>query len=175
MPEAAHPQPADAAAAGVPDPDPGPPGGGPMVNNPFPSTMTVPGVGGQEVVVDLAVDAGVVYAPHLDQLPIDAYVRQYITQYCAAWSSSVVTTGKLEPWPPPPRRAQIVFQESQLHAMLGLAPDERLVRIAVDDLTGTLRLVVDSPRLSKQPYWEGGPPTITLPVSAWYEGREAPR
>jgi len=144
--------------------------------NPFPSSMTVPGLDGQDVAVELAVVDGVVYAPRLDDLPVSAQVRQYVTQFCAAWSSSVLTTGKLEAQgPPPPRRGQLAFTESQLHAMLGLAADERLVRTVVDELAGTVRFVVESPRLPQQPHWNGGPPLIGLPVAAWYEGSEAPR
>jgi hypothetical protein len=142
--------------------------------NPFPSTMTVPGPDGEDAVVELAVVDGVVYAPMLDQLPLTPAVRQYVTQYCAAWSASVLTSGKLDAqWPAPPRRAQLVFQESQLHAMLGLAPDERLVRTVVEELTGAVHFVVESPRLPVPEHRDGQPPYITLPVAAWYEGRQA--
>lgn len=169
MAEAAHPQ-RDGDDTDIGD-------GGDPVKNPFPSTMTVPGADGADVVVGLAVIDGVVYAPRLDDLPVTPLVRQYVTQYCAAWSSSVLTAGKFleERWPAPPRRAQLEFPESQLHAMLGLASDERLVRTVVDAVTGSVRFVVESPRLPAQPYWDCPPLTIGLPVSASYEGREEPQ
>lgn len=138
--------------------------------NPFPPSMTVPHIDGGFITIELAVVDGVVYAPRLDEAPINVGVRQYVLQYCAAWSSSVLVGGKLEQsWPAPPRRAQIIVPESQLHAMLGLAADERLLRVAYDDVSGGVRFVVESPRLPRQPYWDGGPPVISLPVAAAYE------
>jgi hypothetical protein len=168
---AAHPQqdekPADAEAEVQPA----------AVKNPFPAQMTVPGPDGEDVTVELAVVDGIVYAPGLDELPLDPGVRQYVTQYCAAWTSSVLTTGRIaEQWPStPPRRAQLVFREASLHAMLGLAGDERLCRIDVDQLKGEVRFVVESPRLPPMPYWDGGPPIITLPVAAHYEPQQVAR
>lgn len=141
-----------------------------MTMNPFPSSMSVPGEDGTPVEVELAVLDGVVFAPTVDSLPLAPHVRQYVAQYCAAWSSSVVTTGKLaQHWPAPPRRAQIVFRESQMRAMLGLADDEHLVAVVVDPLSTTVRFVVDSPRLPPKPYWDVEPLVITLPVAAHYE------
>lgn len=140
--------------------------------NPFPSKMTVPGLDGQDVEIELGVVDGVVYAPMLDHLPLSPQVRQYVTQYCAAWSSSVLTTGKIDvQWaaPTPPRRAQINLTESQLNALLGLAPDERLLRTDVDGVTGAIRFIVESPRLPMMPYYDGGPPPISLPIAAFYE------
>ncbi len=172
MDEAAHPQ-HDEPGPAPAGPEPAPPDG--ALANPFPEQMTVPGADGRPVTVALAVLDGVVYAPGLDDLPLPPPVRQYVTQYCAAWSSSVLTTGKLATAQEMPRRAQLVFRESQLHAMLGLAADERIARVVVDDLTSTVRFVVESPRLPAQPAWDGGPPIIGLPIAAWYEGSEAPR
>ncbi len=148
-----------------------PPAEGVAAKNPFPSEMTVPGVDGEPVVVELAVDDGVVYAPRLDEAPLDPEVWQYVTNFCTAWSQSVVTTGRLEQAMAVerPRRGQIVFRESQLVAMLGLRPDERLARIDLDTLKGELRFVVESPRLPPMPYWDGGPPVIGVPVAAYYE------
>lgn len=142
-----------------------------LAKNPFPSQMTVPGVDGDTtVVVDLAVVDGTVYAPMLEQLPVSAAVRQYVTEFCAAWSMSNVTTARLTPSPAErPRRAQVVFDESSFHMMLGLAPDEKLVRIDVDQVSGRVRFIVESPRLPQQPYWNGGPPIVTLPIAAHYE------
>ena len=170
MTDAAHPQLADDPAA-----EPAPANAEPATaKNPFPTSMTVPGVNGEDVVVDLAVVDGVVYAPTLDRLFLAPDVRQYVTQYCAAWSSSVVTTqnlaGRLAELP---RRAQLIFRESQLHAMLGLAADERLVRTVTDDVAGTVRFIVESPRLAPMPLPDGGPPVISLPVAAWYEHRRS--
>lgn len=161
---AAHPQQDDETTSVMQNPDS-------LVKNPFPTQMTVPGPDGKPVTVDLAEVEGVLYAPGLDELPLDPGMRQYVTQYCAAWSSSVVTTGKLESqWPAtPPRRGQLIFREASLHAMLGLVGDERLVRMDVDQVKGEVRFVVESPRLPPMPYWDGGPPIITLPVAAHYE------
>lgn len=141
------------------------------VKNPFPSTMTVPVRGGEPVEIELAVVDGVVYAPMLDELPLDPDIKQYVVQYCAAWTSSVLTLGRLEnQWPATaPRRAQLVFRESTLHAMLGLQGDERIMRFDVDQVKGELRVVVESPRLPPMPYWDGGPPLIWLPVATNYE------
>ncbi len=182
MPEAAHPQRDDAepaSASGEPPPageTPTTPSDGPLAKNPFPPAMTVPGVDGTPVTVQLAVLDGVVYAPGLDDLPLAPQIRQYVTQYCAAWSSSVLTTGKLTEAPPaPPRRGQLVFDQGQLHAMLGLAGDESLVAVVVDPLTTAVRFVIDSPRLPRKPAWNCEPPRIGLPVAAWYEGSEALR
>lgn len=160
---AAHPQ-QDEEPAGEP------------VKNPFPAAMTVPGLAGTPVVVELAVVDGIVHAPKLDSYPLAPDVQHYVTQYCAVWSSSVVTAEKLESrWPESaPRRAQLVLRESQLHAMLGLAGDERLLRIDVDQVKGEARFVVESPRLPPMPYWDGGPPIVGLPIGAYYEDREAP-
>jgi hypothetical protein len=176
---AAHPQQDADEPAGVAEPAEvaGPDAGtSAPPKNPFPPTMTVPGFAGADVLVDLAVIEGVVYAPLLDELPVAPQVRQYVTQYCAAWSSSVLTAGKLEQaWPLPPRRVQVVFSESQLHAMLGLAGDERLHGVVVDHLPGSVRFVVESPRLPPLPAWNVSPPLAGLPVSAWYEaGGRAP-
>lgn len=144
---------------------------GVAAKNPFPTEMTVPGVDGGPVVVELAVVDGVVYAPRMDELPLDPQIRQYVTQYCAAWSSSMVTTGKLaNQWPAtPPRRGQLIFREAALHAMLGLAGDERLLRTEVDQVKGEVRFIVESPRLPPMPFWDGGPPIIGLPIAAHYE------
>lgn len=166
MDQAAHPQrddePADTAAGSEP--------GGAVVKNPFPSAMTVPGEDGQDLVVELSVVDGVVYAPGLDDLPIGPFLRYYVTQYCAAWSLSVLTVGKIEAGSPePPRRVQVVFSESQLHAMLGLAGDERLVRTVVDQLTGAVHFVVESPRLPPQPFRDMEPLNVNLPIAALYE------
>jgi hypothetical protein len=165
MVDAAHPQPVeDEPAADA----------GELVKNPFPASMTVPGPDGKPATVELAVVDGIVYAPMLDHLELTPPVKQYVAQYCAVWSSSVVTDAKLQAqWSAtPPRRAQIPFREAQLHAMLGLADDERLVRIDVDQLKGEVRFVVESPRLPPMPYWDGGPPIISVPVAAWYEDRQ---
>ena len=53
--------------------------------NPFPSKMTVVGLDGGPAEVELRVIDGVVFAPLLDHLPLSPQVRQYVTQYCAAW------------------------------------------------------------------------------------------
>jgi hypothetical protein len=82
-------------------------------------------------------------------------------------------TIELAQWQTPPRRGQLVFRESSLHAMLGLAGDERLCRIDVDQLKGEVRFVVESPRLPPMPFWDGGPPVITLPIAGHYE-QQAP-
>lgn len=168
MREAAHPQHDDAVPAGK--------AAGTAVKNPFPVTMTVPDVNGDDLAVDLAVVGGVVHAPGLDDLPVSPEVRQYVINYCAAWSSSVLTAEQSEvAWRPPesPRRAAITIQESQLHAMFGLAADERVLRVVPDPYSGTVHFVVESPRLPPlPPLWIGLPPTINLPVAAWYEGRE---
>jgi hypothetical protein len=161
------PEPEPTAAA-EPEPE------GLAAKNPFPTRMAVPGPDGEDVTIELAVAGGVLYAPLLEELPLDPYVKQYVTQYCAAWSSSVVTTGRLTAqWQTPPRRGQLVFRESSLHAMLGLAGDERLCRIDVDQLKGEVRFVVESPRLPPMPFWDGGPPVITLPIAGHYE-QQAP-
>lgn len=166
MSEAAHPQRDDAAPADAQGPDQLV-----EVKNPFPSAMTVPGVDGQDVVVELSSVDGVVYAPRLDDLVLAPQVRQYVTQYCAAWSSSVLTTGKLQNASvSPPRRAQVVFHEAELHAMLGLAADESLIAVVVDPVTSTVRFVVESPRLPRKQEWNVEPPYIRLPVAAFYEG-----
>lgn len=166
MAEAAHPQhDDDAGPAGEQDPETGV-----VVKNPFPPTMTVPGLDGDDVVVELTSVEGVVYAPRLDDLPIAAPVRQYVTQYCAAWSSSVLTTGKLDTmWPDPPRRAQVAFTESQLRAMLGLADDESLITVVADPVTMVVRFIVESPRLPRKPYWDVESLTVSLPIAAFYE------
>lgn len=143
-------------------------------SNPFPPAMTVPGRDGEPVTVELDAIDGVVFAPALDSLDLDPHIRQYVTQYCAAWSSSVLTTGKLQasyPFMDPPRRGQLIFTETQLHAMLGLGSDESLVSIIVDPVQMLLRFVVDSPRLAPK-QWSCEPPIIGLPISAWYEGRQ---
>lgn len=164
MSEAAHPQQDDPVAVAA---------GTTTVKNPFPTSMTVPGPDGQDVTVELTVLDGLVYAPGLDQLGLEPQVRQYVTQYCAAWSSSVVTSGVLaRRWPPPPQRGQLRFGAGQLHAMLGLAADERLVSVVTDPLFGSLTFVVESPRLAPEVAWDCEPPIIGLPVSAWYEGRQ---
>jgi hypothetical protein len=146
-----------------------------VTKNPFPATMTVPGVDGQPVTLELAVVDGVVYAPRLDDARLDPQIRQYVTNYCAAWSGSMVTAGQLEQqWPvTPPRHAQIAFRESSLYAMLGLKHDERLLRIDVDNVKNELRFVVESPRLAPMPYWDGGPPHVSLPIAAYYEQPQA--
>lgn len=162
---AAHPQHDETAVV-----EPGPEAGGLVAKNPFPTQMTVPGTDGEPLVVELAVVDGVVYAPGLDKAPVDPYVRQYVQQFCAAWSSSVLTTGKMDDrWPRPPRRAQIVLEESQLVAMLGLKPDERLLRIVVDEQVMSVALVVESPRLPRIEYWNVPARTIPLPISLSYE------
>lgn len=164
---AAHPQQDEEAG---PDAAADPPSGG-GVKNPFPSEMTVPVRGGEPVTIDLAVAEGVVYAPMLDQLPLDPDIKQYVISYCAAWTSSVLTMDRVEnQWPATrPRRGQIVFRESALHAMLGLKADERVMRLDVDQVKGELRVVVESPRLPPMPFWDGGPPIITVPIAAYYE------
>lgn len=165
MSDAAHPQP-DVATD---------PGGEPdrlLAANPFPSQVRVPGLDGEPVVVDLSVVDGVVYAPGLDDYPLTAPMRQYVTQFCATWSQSVLTTARVEQQAQErPRRGQLIFEEMQFHAMLGLAADERLLRIDVEQVTGRVRFVVESPRLPQQPYWNGGPPIVTLPIAAYYEDR----
>lgn len=165
MAEAAHPQPE------APEPAPAEPTSvGPK--NPFPSSITVPGQNGEDVEVELATVEGVVYAPLLDQLPLAPHIRQYVTQYCAAWSGSQLTTGKIESGTmaaTPPRRAEIFFGESQLHAMLGLAADETLVTVDADPVNCQVRFVVDSPRLPRKPWWDVPPLRITLPIAAHYE------
>lgn len=166
---AAHPQQkVDPPAVVEPAPEPD----SLAAKNPFPTQMSVPGVDGQQVTVELAVVDGVVYAPRLDDLGLAPDVRQYVTQYCAAWSSSVLTAPRMLTHLPAtaPRRAQLLFREPQLHAMLGLAGDERLLRTVVDEVKGEVRFVVESPRLPPMPYWDGGPPIIGLPVSVYYEG-----
>jgi hypothetical protein len=162
---AAHPQQEEKQPVVEPEPE------GLAAKNPFPTHVVVPGVDGADVTVELAVVNGDVYAPLLDDAPIDPQMRQYVINYCAAWTSSVVTTGRLAAlWPASaPRRAQIVLRETALHTMLGLAGDERLLRIDVDQLKGEVRFVVESPRLPPMPFWDGGPPIITLPVAAHYE------
>ncbi len=158
MPDAAHPQLTEPESAPAP------------VKNPFPERMHVPGLDGETVTIELAVVDGVVYAPGLDQAAVSPPVRQYVTQYCAAWSSSVVTAEKLEAsWPEPPRRARVVFGESQLHVMLGLAPDERLLRVIVNPEDERVEFVVESPRLPRQVAWDTQPPFVTLPIAAFYE------
>jgi hypothetical protein len=167
MAEAAHPQPAE-----TPAPDAGAEPVDAVGKNPFPTSMSVPGLAGQTVDVDLATLDGVVYAPHLDDLPLAPHIRQYVTQYCAAWSQSVLTVGKLESGSmaaAPPRRAQVVFGERQLHAMLGLAADETLVAVVVDSMSTAVRFVVESPRLPRKPYWDVEPLAVTLPIAAHYE------
>lgn len=166
---AAHPQQDETAPASMPVVEP--PADGLAAKNPFPTEMTVPGPDGEDVTIDLAVVGGVVYAPLIDELNLDPNIRQYVTQYCATWSQSVVTLGRLrEAWPDtPPRRGQIIFREASLHAMLGLSGDERLLRIVVDEVKGEVRFVVESPRLPPMPFWDGGPPIITLPIAAHYE------
>jgi len=165
MSEAAHPQQGDPAAADADAPL--------AVKNPFPTSMTVPGPDGRQVAVELATLDGNVFAPGLDALGLEPHVRQYVTQYCAMWSASVVTTGALaQRWPMPPRRGQLQFTASQLHAMLALAADERLVSVIAEPLTGSLRFVVESPRLAPMGVWNVEPPPIGLPISAWYEGRQ---
>lgn len=170
---AAHPQQDESTSVVEPGPEPA----SLAAKNPFPARMTVPDLDGNLAEVELAVVDGVVYAPLLEQLPLTPQVRQYVTQYCAAWSSSVLFTGDLESkWPAtPPRRGQIICREAQLHAMLGLAGDEQLTRVAVDHVTGEVRFIVESPRLPPMPYWDGGPPIITLPIAVYYEAREAAR
>ncbi len=144
--------------------------------NPFPTSMTVPGPDGGPITVELEVLDGVVYAPRLNDLGLAPQVHQYVTQYCAAWSSSVLTEGKMDArWPEPPRRGQLVFRASQLHGMLGLAADEQLVAVLPEKLSGAVRFVVESPRLPRQVAWDVDPPIIGLPVAAWYEGSEAAR
>lgn len=174
MVEAAHPQHDAAGTAGGEEPNVLPhEAGETTVQNPFPKTVTVPDESGTPVEVELVVLDGVVYAPLLDQLPLSPGVRQYITQYCAAWSSSVLTLGKVQSgYPAPPRRAQLVFAESQIHAMLGLAHDETVVAVVVDPMSGTVQFVVDSPRLPRKSGWDSAPPQITLPIAAWYERPE---
>ncbi len=158
---AAHPQQQDQVPAG---------GETVTVDNPFPRQIVVPGPGGELVEVKLDVAGGVVYAPGIDEMDLAPPVRQYVTQYCDAWTMSAAATGVVDTrWPGPPRRAQVVLAESQLHLMLGLAADERLVRIVVDELENRVRFVVESPRLPVPPYWDGGPPIIRLPIAANYE------
>lgn len=162
MPEAAHPQRTDADMPQLEDDV--------VVKNPFPSAMTVPGLDGDDVVVELVALEGVVYAPRLEDLPLAPHVRQYVTQYCAAWSASVLTAGKLEAsWPAPPRRAQLVFRESQLRAMLGLAADESLITVVSDPVANVVRFVVESPRLPSKERWDCEPPYVPLPIAAYYE------
>src|ERR1044072_9987438 len=102
--------------------EPEPASGSLAAKNPFPATMTVPGRDGTEVVLELAVVDGTVFAPRLDEYDLDPQIRQYVTNYCSAWSGSTVTTGELERnWPAtPPRVGQIVFPESTLRLILGL-------------------------------------------------------
>lgn len=162
---AAHPQ-HDEKTPPVVEPE----SGGLAGENPFPERMTVPGRDGP-VVIELAMVDGTVYAPRLDEYDLDPQIRQYVTNYCTVWSGSAVATGQLEPrWPDtPPRRGQIVFRESTLHAMLGLKADEELLRVDVDQVKNEVRFVVGSPRLPAMPFWHGGPPIIGLPVAAYYE------
>lgn len=163
---AAHPQHEDEPATDVAEQS-----AGLLAKNPFPSQMTVPGLDGTPVVVELAVIGGVVYAPNLAEYPISPRMKQYVTNFCSAWTSTSLTTGQIEQSEQQrPRRAEVIFDETQLHAMLGLANDERLLRVVVDQLTGRIRFIVESPRLPQQPYWNGEPPPITLPIAAWYEG-----
>jgi hypothetical protein len=144
-----------------------------LEENPFPPSMTVPGLNGKPVTVDLDVLDGVLYAPGLDDLELAPHVRQYVTQFCAVWSQSILTVGKLaDSWPAPPRRAQILFGESQLHAMLGLAPDERLTQVIVDQATNAIRFFVESPRLPMMMSWNMEPPYAGLPLAAHYEVRQ---
>lgn len=145
-----------------------------MAKNPFPTQMTVPGPDGKDVGIDLAVVAGTLYAPNLDNYELDPDIRQYVTAYCASWSGSVMTAEKIQRQVQErPRRVQVVMEESQLHAMLGLAADERLLRVVADQLTGSLRFIVESPRLPQQPYWNGDPPYARLPIAACYENPAA--
>lgn len=163
---AAHPQRNETAA-----PD-GEESAAPAVKNPFPSEMTVLDVNGKPVVLDLAVAGDVLYAPGLDDAPVSPDVRQFVTQYCSTWSA-LLTWQNPDYWcPDPPRRAQLFFRETQLRAMLGLQGDEQLLRASWDDVAGSLRFVIESPRLPRQPFWDGGPPVITLPVAAYYEGAQ---
>ena len=43
------------------------------------------------------------------------------------------------------------------------------MRVVVDEVDGSVRFIVESPRLPMQPYWDGGPPPIGLPIAAFYE------
>lgn len=169
--KAAHPQ-RTAVSDEKPRPVDEPAAGGQLTDrNPFPTHITAVGTGGEPVRVELTMLEGVMFAPHLDTLPLSPEVRQYVTQFCAMWSGSVLTTGKVRTeYPTPPRRGQLRFTESQLHAMLGLADDESLVAVVVDPLTSSVRFVVESPRLAPKE-WNSEPPGIGLPISAWYEGR----
>lgn len=146
-----------------------------LASNPFPPAVTVPGRDGP-VEVRLERLDGVVYAPDLLSLPLDPHIRQYVTQFCAVWSQSVLTVpGKVRyGFPEPPRTAQIVLGEAQMHAMLGLADDESLVGVVVDPLTTQVRFVVQSPRLAPKPEWGVEPPIVQLPLAASYEGRREP-
>jgi hypothetical protein len=167
---AAHPQQDDETPPPVVDPVPEP--GGLAGKNPFPERMVVPGRDGAEVELELAVVDGVVYAPRLDEYDFDPQIRQYVTNYCAAWSGSTVATGQLEQktWPATmARRGQVVFRASMLHAMLGLKADEQLLGVDVDHLKNEVRFIVESPRLPGMPYWDGSPPLIGLPIAAYYE------
>lgn len=166
---AAHPQQKQPAAAATPEATPIM-----LEKNPFPTQMTVPGLDGTPVVIELAVvDGGIVYAPRLDEAPIGPAVRSYVSSFCTAWSSSVLTADKVDIDQSQvlrPRRAQLRFTESQLHMMLGLAVDERLLRVTVDHETGIVTMIVESPRLPQQPYWDHPPLLIKLPIAAYYEG-----
>lgn len=178
--EAAHPQ--RSAGDGEPTDIPpesaaGPASGEPfdvLAGNPFPPVVTVPGQDGQPVQVRLERLDEVVYAPDLDSLPLDPHIRQYVTQFCAAWSQSWLTVpGKVRRgFPEPPRTAQIVLGEAQIHAMLGLADDERVRAVVVDPLTTQVRFVVESPRLAPKYDWGVEPPVVQLPLAAAYEGRQ---
>lgn len=142
-----------------------------LTSNPFPRHMMAMGIDGKPVRVELAMLEGVLFAPELDRLPLSPQVRQYVTQFCAMWSGSVLTSSKVRTqFPPSPRRGQLMFEASQLHAMLGLTDDESLVAVVVDPLTSSVRFIVESPRLAPKE-WNCEPPVIGLPISAWYEGR----
>jgi hypothetical protein len=156
--DAAHPQPDEPATQPA------------ATKNPLPTSMTVPGLDNTEVRLELAVVDGTLYAPGLDAYALSPKVRQYVTQYCAAWSASVVTAADIDGrWVPPPRRAQVRFSESQLHGMLGLAADERLVRTIVEETTGAVSFLVESPRLPQPEFRDVPPLFIGLPVAAYYE------
>lgn len=169
--KAAHPQRTPARDPRPEQVDEPAAGGDLTASNPLPTHMMAMGTDGTPVRVELAMLEGVMFAPYLDKLPVSPEVRQYVTQFCAMWSGSVLTTGKVRTqYPAPPRRGQLLFHESQLHAMLGLADDESLVAVVVDPLTSSVRFVVESPRLGPKE-WNSEPPMIGLPISAWYEGR----
>lgn len=84
----------------------------------------------------------------------------------------------------PYRRAQVHFDEPQLRALLGLAPDESIVSVRYDIQRGGITTVVESPRLKPAGYevgmgdgvepafqlaWNCQPPYIDLPLSKHYE------